>query len=449
VATGTSGGLLDSNDHAQSIFKLEIIRQYMIPFISMLGSTAEDRRVVVLDGFAGRGRYPDGTAGSAGLILQAVSKLQESRAVTAFFVEKDPDNFRELDALVRSYAEQGLPVRALPGRVEEHLDTVLTAARGVPLFMLLDPCGALLPFEQLENVVRTARKGEKPQTEILLNFSADNTRRTAGQLVAGLEDEAGIQRMNVTCGGPWWRPVVLDALSRDSGGTYEPAAAALAAEYARRLAAAGSMRQVTVPVRRRVHHQPVYHLIFLTRSQYGLWVFADALGKARKRWLEAIGRIADDDELEGALFSRSDDMQWLIEGEAGRAVRVVEENILRAARQAGSFRLLDRTEEVFGAEYGIATESTVTTAVRNAERSGKLVVRQRGKRFRTWVVASALPDTRHLSRHLAPCPAVEKPTAFLRRPPAPLLEEERDLRSRAGVADLGHPGMIEWPVLRA
>lgn len=388
MATGTSGGLLHSNDRAQSIFKHEIIRQYMKPFISMLGSTSEDGRVVVLDGFAGRGRYPDGTAGSAELILQAVKNLQESRTVAAFFVEKDPDNFRELDAVVSGYRAQGLPVQALPGSVEEHLGTVLAAARGVPLFMLLDPCGALLPFEQLENVVRTVRKGEKPQTEILLNFSADNTRRTAGQLVAGMEDEPGIQRMNVTCGGPWWQPVVLDALSRDSGGTFEPAAESLAAEYARRLAAAGSMRQVTVPVRRRVHHQPVYHLLFLTRSPYGLWVFADALGKARKRWLEAIGRIADDDELEGALFSRSDDMQWLIEAEAGRAERVVEENVLRTVRQKGSFRLLDRTEEVFGTVYGIATESTVTTAVRNAERDGKLVVRQGGKRVRTWVVAS-------------------------------------------------------------
>lgn len=390
MATGTSGGLLDSNDHAQSVFKHEIIRQYMSPFISMLGSTAAEGRVVVLDGFAGRGRYRDGTAGSAELILRAVRKLQESRAVAAFFVEKEPDDFRELRAVVSGYAAEGLPVCALPGTVEEHLDTVLAAARGVPLFMLLDPCGALLPFGQLENVVRTVRRAERPQTEILLNFSADFTRRTAGQLVAGLEDEPGIERMNVTCGGPWWQPVVLDVLRRDSSGTFEPAAEAVVAGYARRLAAAGSMRQVTVPVRRRMHHQPVYHLVFLTRSPYGLWVFADALGKARKRWLEAIGRMADDDEMEGTLFSRSDDMQWLIEAEAGRAEQVVEENILRVARQAGSFRLLDRAEEVFGTVYGIATESTVTAAVRHAERSGKLAVRQGGKRVRTWVVASAV-----------------------------------------------------------
>ena len=61
MATGTSAGLLDSSSHAQSVFKHEILRQYMPVFVAMLGSYSDRKRVVVLDGFAGRGRYPDGT----------------------------------------------------------------------------------------------------------------------------------------------------------------------------------------------------------------------------------------------------------------------------------------------------------------------------------------------------------------------------------------------------
>ena len=65
MATGTSAGLLDSNDHAQSMFKHAIIKNYMPPFLAMTGSTSDRRRVVVMDGFAGRGRYADGSPGSA------------------------------------------------------------------------------------------------------------------------------------------------------------------------------------------------------------------------------------------------------------------------------------------------------------------------------------------------------------------------------------------------
>jgi hypothetical protein len=43
---------------AQSVLKQAIHAAYVMPFAEMPGSKAPDRRVVVLDGFAGRGRYP-------------------------------------------------------------------------------------------------------------------------------------------------------------------------------------------------------------------------------------------------------------------------------------------------------------------------------------------------------------------------------------------------------
>lgn len=89
LATGTAAGLLDSSDHAQSIFKHAIIRRYVLPFLAMTGSTSDEGRAVVMDGFAGRGRYADGTPGSAELIMQAVRGLHGSRTVAAFFAETE------------------------------------------------------------------------------------------------------------------------------------------------------------------------------------------------------------------------------------------------------------------------------------------------------------------------------------------------------------------------
>jgi three-Cys-motif partner protein len=387
LATGTAAGLLDSSDHAQSVFKLAIVRYYVLPFLAMTGSTADMRRAVVMDGFAGQGRYPDDSPGSAELIMQAVEKLKGSRTVAAFFSEIDPVKYRKLKAVVDEYVARGLSASALPGSADEHLDAVIVAARGVPLFLFLDPCGAMLPFSRLARVAGADRRTVSPPTEILLNFSADFTRRAAGQLAAGRLEEAGVNRMDVTCGGVWWRESAMDAYRSSPQGNFGPAAEAVVSGYAARLARGAGMLPVTIPVRRRPHHQPVYHLVFLTRSQYGIWVFADALGKARQDWLRSVGKLDDDSDVSDALpgMSRSDDMRQLIDTERAGAQKIIEAN-LRILVRPGPFKLVNRARQVFGDAYGIATDSAVSAAVRALEGRRELATVKSSSRIRERVV---------------------------------------------------------------
>ena len=362
----------------------------MPPFLAMTGSMSDKGRVVVMDGFAGRGRYSDGSPGSAELIMQAVQRLQGSRAVAAFFAETDPGTYRMLEGVVGEYAAKGLPAKPLSGSADEHLDAVITAARDVPLFLFLDPCGALLPFSRLARMIGTERRKVRPPTEVLLNFSADFTRRTAGQLAAGRTSEAGVARMDVTCGGTWWRETAMHAYRSSVKGNFEPAAEAVVSGYAMRLARGGGMLQVTIPVRRRLHYQPIYHLVFLTRSQYGIWVFADALGKARQDWLRATGRLDDDSDTQDTLpgMSRSNDMQQLIDSEKARAQKIIEAN-LRSLVRPGPFKLVDHARQVFGDAYGVATDSAVSAAIRTLEASRQLVTLRSSSRIRDRVVGPA------------------------------------------------------------
>jgi three-Cys-motif partner protein len=386
VATGTSAGLLeDSSRHAQSVFKHEILRQYMPPLVAMLGSYSDRKRVVVLDGFAGRGRYPDGTPASAELILQAMESLRQSRQVSAFFVEKSEKDYQALSAVVDEYIGRGLLAKATSGAVDGHLDAIVTAANGVPLFLFLDPCGANLPFTQLAAILTGPRRHIRPQTELLLNFSADLSRRAAGTLKAGQLDHPIISLMDETCGGAWWRDTALAALSKPTTRNFEPVAAAVAQEYAQRLARAGSMLQVTVPVRRRMHHQPIYHLVFLTRSQYGLWVFADALGKARQAWLRVLG-VVDEEDTRGMLFTTADSMEWVIEAEEDRAKTTVMKNMRVLAERLSRFKLVEYALDVYGEAYGMATDSSVAAALQTLKTSGDLVVHQNASRLRERVV---------------------------------------------------------------
>lgn len=191
--------------------------------------------------------------------------------------------------------------------------------------------------------------------------------------------------MDETCGGQWWRETALAALSKPTTRNFEPVASAIAHEYAKRLARSGSMLQVTVPVRRRMHYQPIYHLVFMTRSQYGLWVFADALGKARQAWLRALGAV-DDEDAEGMLFTPADDMEWVIEAEEEQAKATVMKNMRALAARLSRFKLVDHALEIYGEAYGVATDSSVAAALQMLKASGHLVVYQNASRLRDRVV---------------------------------------------------------------
>ncbi|WP_433474929.1 three-Cys-motif partner protein TcmP [Spirillospora sp. CA-142024] len=390
MATGTKGGLLEDGDrHAQSVFKHQVLSQYLKMFMAMTGSTAPDKRVVVLDGFAGRGRYLNGRPASGELILQAISELKASRQVAAFFVEKDRADHRDLAGVVAEYAARGLDAQALPGLVEDHLDQVVAKAAEVPLFLFLDPCGAGVSYERLVGLLTGPRRRQPPPTEVLLNFSADLSRRIAGALARGRIDQ---RAMDSACGGDWWRQVAEQARQTSTDDTFEPVVHAVAAEYARRVGAACRMMPVTIPVYRKLGHQPIYHLVFFTRSQYGLWVFGDAVGAARKEWLRHQGRIRDA-QAGPTLWPHLQDMEERIEQEAKRALDHAIVNLRRQLAAGRAFQLVHRPRELFGKAYGVATEATIIQAMRALHDAGELEILSNGARPRNTVVRAARPGT--------------------------------------------------------
>jgi hypothetical protein len=50
--------------------------------------------------------------------------LRAIPTVAAFFAETDPGTYRRPDAVVSEYAGAGLPVTALSGSADEHLDAI-------------------------------------------------------------------------------------------------------------------------------------------------------------------------------------------------------------------------------------------------------------------------------------------------------------------------------------
>lgn len=353
---------------AAAVLKHGILRQYVVPFASKVGSYATDSRVVYLDGYAGPGRYAEGTPGSPALVLQYAAELAPSRTLDCYFVERKREDYRRLKTLVEDARAKGVSAEALHGRVQKQVDYVLQRAEGAPLLAFLDPFGLGLSFDDLTGKIfgpqRPRGPGGRNATEALLNFSANAVRRIGGLLKSTTEHRnraATLSAMDAACGGPWWRGEFLDS------GSNSEAVERIAQGFAVRVGKAIHSDAWTVAVRNRVHHQPVYHLVFFSRSDHGMWLFGEANSLAQAAWRrECIAPPSPDQ-----LFGDAD----MFEAEEKRRheqwVREIKTNIERLLTEHGTFTVRDRHIEVMGSTMDQARKKHIREAVKQLHNERK------------------------------------------------------------------------------
>ncbi|WP_243637001.1 hypothetical protein [Rhodococcus sp. Eu-32] len=109
MATGTDGGLLD-NPKPQSVYKHGILDQYVLQFATMTASKLSPNRCLLVDGFAGRGRFDTKEPGSAEYMMLAAQKAKSTTTLDLFLVEKAPADYASLDAFADEYRKRaGIP----------------------------------------------------------------------------------------------------------------------------------------------------------------------------------------------------------------------------------------------------------------------------------------------------------------------------------------------------
>lgn len=381
MATGTDGGLLDS-PKPQSVYKHAILDQYVIQFATMTASRLNPKRSVVVDGFAGRGRFDTKEPGSAEYMMLAAQKAKPKTQIDLLLVEKATTDYASLNTVADEYRNRGIRIDSYNGECGEHLGDALRLAAGASLFLFLDPCGAVLPMSSIKEVLGT--RGTWPRTEVLLNFSADLIRRAGGQLKKGQFDLGGVAQADKVCGSDWWRDVAVRAHEASGGQTWESAAEEVAVEYARRLTDGTSYGSVVAPVRRQVHHQPVYYLIFLTSQPHGFWVFGNSAAKAREKWINFLG--PDLDERAGMLWDTVADQ---LDREHSKAIAHITDNLRALTADGQPKKAVDNVGPIFGDLYGEAKETAFTAALRPLVTSGELEYVKKGKKPRDFIFRRA------------------------------------------------------------
>ena len=81
--------------------KHELLQQYLGGWLGILGQG--NNRLFIMDGFAGRGEYTDGSDGSPIIIIRKAQELISQGTVSSVicgFVEKDAENFANLISVI-------------------------------------------------------------------------------------------------------------------------------------------------------------------------------------------------------------------------------------------------------------------------------------------------------------------------------------------------------------
>ncbi|MFO1261764.1 MAG: three-Cys-motif partner protein TcmP [Rhodoferax sp.] len=165
----------------QTQLKHRILAKYLKAFLHILKQN--NKNLVYIDGFAGRGTYTDGDQSQPGSPLLALQLLaghpELAKRTTTLFVEKDRDNFQQLEAEVSSFCKQHPVLRTphlLLGEFAEQIKAVVASVESLaPTFLFVDPCGIKgASFEAINLVL------QHEKTEAFIFFNLDGVRRVAG-----------------------------------------------------------------------------------------------------------------------------------------------------------------------------------------------------------------------------------------------------------------------------
>lgn len=349
-----------ASPQAAAIYKHQLIKRYIPAWAGKVGSTSTGKKVVVYDAYSGPGRYEDEAPGSPEILVDTAVAMSNLRSVFSVFSEKEQAYLEKLRAMLTEKGVGPETYDVKQGPVERHIDDVVALAEDLPLFVFLDPYGFTLPFERMVNLLRCRDKAGfytsvlQPKTEVLINFSFEAVRRTAGALTSDKDypaREGHIRSLTSFLGGEWWKPTLM---SGDEDWVQQ-----VLQRYADEVSKATGYAYITASVADSLTAEPVYELILFTRHPDGLWKMMDAMSQARKHWRNWLVErreeaTAGQAELRGLDWDDNEDV-WIEE---------IAANVEGILATHPAFVIENKLGEVLGRTLGLARETHIRKALK-------------------------------------------------------------------------------------
>lgn len=153
--------------HGRTEAKHRVLVEYLAAWIPILGQQRWVHDLVLIDGFAGPGRYGGGEPGSPLLMLDAFEEHRDRDRldVTAhfFFIEKDEERMKSLRQEIAARGEPApdITIEIILGDYADKFPAVVANARerwpNCPIFAFIDPFGADAQPELTANLLLLPR----------------------------------------------------------------------------------------------------------------------------------------------------------------------------------------------------------------------------------------------------------------------------------------------------
>jgi len=242
-------------------------------------ATLTNGKVAYIDGYAGAGRYEDGTEGSPLLLLSQAERVKLfDRKVRLEFVEKHPERAAQLrDSLTAANLNEA---RVHEATFEEAIADINESLDGWAKLFFLDPFSLGLPFADLTSLLL----GSGP-TDVIYHFSTASVARMAAAVTSDNSPEGTMPKRLDECLGPDvdWRAAFDDYQSNDQ--TAYSIASSLAREFAVSVSERSGVKATVVDVRKRPGTAPIYAMALFSSNAKAHWSYCDMAGKAYVDWL--------------------------------------------------------------------------------------------------------------------------------------------------------------------
>ncbi|MBM3945332.1 MAG: three-Cys-motif partner protein TcmP, partial [SAR202 cluster bacterium] len=268
--SGLGAGFVRDSDPQKWIYKEhtrvkhELLDKYLYGWLWILGT--RHPRLLIVDGFAGRGEYEDGSKGSPLIILEKAARLVEQKRVDevwCVFVERNQENIENLNKVLKAqWADhEGVRVFGPYGEPFEDVAKKVITKLGAgmpPSFWFVDPFGFTgISFEILSTIMSLRR------SELFVNLMLRDIHRF-------LEHPELSSSFDRLFGSPDWRELTGPSGARE-GQILE-----LRDFYARRMRSIGC--KVTVfRVASDKNSHTLYCLVHATKSCAGRWLMKDIM----------------------------------------------------------------------------------------------------------------------------------------------------------------------------
>ena len=148
-----------------SKIKDQVLGSYMPPYLSKVAKL--NKPILIIDAFAGPGKFEDGSAGSPLIICQAAEKRVKGK-YSAISVNKNKTDHEKLCTVLPSFIAKA-NVLTILGSAEDLLSQIYPLLGDQTVFLYLDPFGLTgCEFSLLEPFIKREKRFS---TEIVINLS--------------------------------------------------------------------------------------------------------------------------------------------------------------------------------------------------------------------------------------------------------------------------------------